>query len=324
MKRRHAPMAAFTLKLQQPLQIGICSESGWQAAETRSLTSVSDMTGPPSMAGQDRADNEGEIQDRHAKHQSLHHYVFVVGSGLIAGGMEFLLVWPENHHYALLGLAATLSLVTIYEAHVFGWDINWIVAGVFFWFVAAQILNGIIGPITELPPQPTIGWLQPANEPTPSNACGSALSRPTILIGDNALVPKNPETPFPAVKIGACPPVTIQRGPNGIVLNAVLYFRSGEPIGTIRDNGYVVTGEKRLIVEKSGDLSTLVIHDAEGQELLYARYLNPTTIRLRGIFACPTPFLTGIKVTNEKILGPLVTLGGNCSTDATAGVQVGQ
>lgn len=99
------------------------------------------------MAGKGSADNEDKIHDRHAQHQNLHHYVFIVGASLIAAGSEFLLVWPENHHYALLCLAATLSLVTIYETHVvLGWDINWIIAAVFFWITGAQIIYGVVGP----------------------------------------------------------------------------------------------------------------------------------------------------------------------------------
>jgi hypothetical protein len=79
----------------------------------------------------------------------------------------------------------------------------------------------------------------------------------------------------------------MERGPAGVVLNVDLHDQVGKLIarvvGTKTD---VLTGEN-VRLEHSGDLSTLIVTNAKGEELLYVRYLNPTTVRIRGVFSCP-------------------------------------
>jgi hypothetical protein len=107
-----------------------------------------------------------------------------------------------------------------------------------------------------------------------------------------------------AIKIGDCAPVSVQQGPNGIKISADIYSRQGELIGQIQDNGYSVSGSESLVVEKSGDLSALVVHDAQRTELLYVRYLNPQAIRLRGILSCPIPRLITVVITDSGLIAP--------------------
>lgn len=67
----------------------------------------------------------------------------------------------------------------------------------------------------------------------------------------------------------------------------------------------LISAEKvSTLQRKRGDLSTIIIHDESGRELLYVRYLNPTAVRVRGIFTCPKPRLTTTIVTNETVETP--------------------
>lgn len=211
-------------------------------------------------------------------------------------------IWPWSRITALsVGVPATIAVL---YAEAFATDA--ISFRAFLVCSAVVICGGpviyfaIPQPASEAP-QPTIGWLQPANEPTPDNGCGS-VPVPILVLGDTGFIPKSLKEGFTVLQIGSCTPTTIQQGPYGIAVSTDLYSKKGEFIGTLRNNGYTVTGDKKLIVERSGDLSTLVVHDPDGVELLYVRYLNPSAIQLRGIFACPTPRLTGLVVTNDKIM----------------------
>jgi hypothetical protein len=103
---------------------------------------------------------------------------------------------------------------------------------------------------------------------------------------------------------------------NGLTISAPLYDSSGKFLGEVKDNGYEITREENLTVEHSGDLSTLVVHDRNRNELLYVRYMNPNNIKVRGQFFCPSQNgADGIVVTDSaiKYMPAGVRIGGlNC------------
>ena len=49
--------------------------------------------------GGDDADKTNTAQEHH---HDLYHYVFIIVGSIVTAGIEFALVWPENHHLALL------------------------------------------------------------------------------------------------------------------------------------------------------------------------------------------------------------------------------
>jgi hypothetical protein len=180
-----------------------------------------------------------------------------------------------------------------------------------------------IGPTP--PPPPNIGWLQPANEPVPHNGCDRLFANPPsnltlkdavlIVIGDNgAFRTRNPAVGSLkniAIQLEECPLVSLESGPNGALIDANIYDRVGHIIGHVRDNQFIIPNENNLTIEKTGDLSTLIVHNADGDELLYIRYLNRSTFRIRGVFSCPYPTLRTIFVTDEEIAG--FGMHANCS-----------
>jgi hypothetical protein len=156
-------------------------------------------------------------------------------------------------------------------------------------------------PSPTLPPEPWRGWLQPADEPTPPNACGTTLPANAILglAADSAFIATRMGRVVPFA-LFECTPLILERGPNGMKIETPIYDITGKLRGQVVDSGYNIPKETGLIVEHSGDLSTLVVHNDAGDELLYVRYLNPHTVRIRGIFVCP-PHPLVVTVTDKEI-----------------------
>lgn len=165
------------------------------------------------------------------------------------------------------------------------------------------------------------GWLEPANEPTPHNECSgmppmmdkasSSLGPITILFANDAMVSEALGKSI-IFQIYGCPVLSMERGPNGIMVDASISDPSGRNIGTIVNNEYKIPNADNLIVQPpSGDLSTLAVHDAAGNELLYFRYINPNTVKVRGIFACPSHKGTIITI-NDRSITPMNGIHNTC------------
>ena len=249
--------------------------------------------------GGDDADKTNTAQEHH---HDLYHYVFIIVGSIVTAGIEFALVWPENHHLALLGLAVTVSLVTVYQTRVWRWDINWIIAAVFVWFASAEIINGIVGPIV-VPDVEVIGVLRAGNDPTPPMPCKPAGPPDAlkIFVGNNVVFQKTPEIKkIVALKVGNCPVATMERVPSGIAIGANLYDRFGKLIAYIDGGELHVLTNETIRADRNGDLSTLIVTDSAKRELLFVRYLNSTTLRIRGIFGCPGHAL--VQVTDNEII----------------------
>jgi len=137
-----------------------------------------------------------------------------------------------------------------------------------------------------------------------------------VLIGGNAVFrsrkPNITPLKYVALQLGDCPLVSLESGPNGALIDANLYDKQGKPQGTIRDNKFTVPNTNGLTIDDR-DISTLVVHDANDDELLYVRYLNQSTFRIRGKFYCPSPTLESLMVSNDEIVGYQIL--GNCSGD---------
>ena len=154
----------------------------------------------------------------------------------------------------------------------------------------------VVGP-NVVPDVEVIGTLQPGNDATPRNACGSTM--PLLGVGGSSLLPpdalkilvgSNPyvsSSKITAIEIGRCSVLTMERTATGINVGAELYGANGQLIARIVNNEFHAISGANSRIERQNDLSTLVVKDGKGIELLYVRYLNRTTIRARGIFGCP-------------------------------------
>lgn len=174
---------------------------------------------------------------------------------------------------------------------------------------------------TAKPPEvekPQIGWLQPANEPTPDNECSSLTNirrTATILVGRTAIQALSMTQKVKVIQIGSCTPLSISMDDNGALIDASLFDEKFNSVGEIRNNRFTVNNHS-LVIEKSGDLSTLVVHDENGYELLYVKYINENTFRVRGLFHCQFSTTKNLKITNN------IPSGSNCIAGYSVGFKV--
>jgi hypothetical protein len=166
------------------------------------------------------------------------------------------------------------------------------------------------------------GVLRPANEPTPPNGCdGRQISADSlkILIGDNAVAHEGMGS-FTAVGIRDCDALSMERRPDGIFVNASLYDRENGAVVTIRDNKITALNGANYSARQSRDESRLTIRNAQGAELFYVRFLNPTTIQFRGFLGCSGNAVVWVRE-NQPVPGFFMT--NSCMANSEVGIHIG-
>lgn len=158
-------------------------------------------------------------------------------------------------------------------------------------------------------PSHVVGWLQPANEPTPPNNCGDLPKGSVIAMTGNFATVIAPRSSWKTgiVKLGSCELLSIGRNANGASIDAVLYSNDGKA-GEIHDNKFTVN-EDGYVIDK--DLNTLVVHDKNDVEVIYVRYLNENAFRIRGVFSCPSSVAKQVTITNTNF--PFIGEGKGCA-----------
>ena len=128
-----------------------------------------------------------------------------------------------------------------------------------------------------------------------------------ILIDGMALFKTNAFGSIPKkqirLQLGACSVLSLQTSANGAAIDAEIYDDRGNLLGNINNNKLTISSDKGLTIERSGDLSTIIVHDDKDRELIYVRYLNKTTFKIRGIFTCPTPTLRTVSFNDSPVFG---------------------
>lgn len=247
---------------------------------------------------------------------------FVLYAIFVFGDVHFL--WESHRILALVIAAAGFWCLLILDK---GFSRRIITR----WVAAASVFAVAL---YFLVPEPTVpevevtGTLLSGNERTPANSCDQfAATFPSnalrILAGGNVTVKTKPGK-FAALQIGACPVLSMERAAdNKINLEVTLYDAAGKLIvstsgGQIR----ALTGEN-VRLRRNGDLSTLVIEDGHRNELLFLKYINPTTIRARGVFQCPNTH-RAFAVTDTEIIDKARqgSISGDCTVDP-AGPAIG-
>jgi hypothetical protein len=166
------------------------------------------------------------------------------------------------------------------------------------------------------------GVLKSANEQTPANGCdGGPLSADAlkILIGDNAIVHEGIGLVVP-IGIRDCAPLSMERRPDGVFVNASLYDRENGAVVMIRDNRISALNGTNYTARQSRDESRLTIRNAKGTELFYVRFLNPSTIQFRGLLGCSANETVLVRE-NQPIPG--VIMSGSCFSNARRAIQIG-
>jgi hypothetical protein len=209
--------------------------------------------------------------------------------------------------------------------------------------LSASILLILLACIMQpyLPPMPkhetsTHGWLIPANDPIPPNACDKSMpSIPKdallILFGDSATVLGHLENrdkklpPLSIVTIADCSVLSIEKGPKGISVNADIFAEDGNLAARIKHNEFhLVQNEISYSERDEDDPSRIAVYDRDGNELLWVRYVNPQALEVRGVFRCRKS--QPVIATKDKVIrsGPRpINLFGSCAEAYNAPNLVG-
>ncbi len=222
-----------------------------------------------------------------------------IGEGIILAVFLFTDVWGfwHDHRFICLSLACLSVLaLLLYDGAA---SRNQIAVLVVLCVLGSGVLYVFVPSDPGLDVE-VIGTLQASNETAPPTACGSSLSLTgaggprvlppdtlKILIGSNAYVSSPGISKITAIKIGSCDVLTMEKTQTGINVGAELYDADGRLIARIANNEFHAISGAHSHVERQNNLSTLIVKDADDAELLYVHYLNPTTVRARGVFGCP-------------------------------------
>jgi hypothetical protein len=212
--------------------------------------------------------------------RSKQHWGYTFGYSALFLIADFGFFWPENHFWALLLFAAGLGLLAWLELPP-----RLQLPGAAAAFVVCGIAYFLIGPIP-VPEQREVGEIFPSNEPDPvPEACGKAALK--IILGDMAMAISDANKgEVPVLSFGDYPVFSIAKTEHGMEISANIYDPDTQQLAaTIQDNKFTVLTNKRIRLVPSADLSTLAVDDENGRELIYVRFLNPKTIRVRGIFS---------------------------------------
>jgi hypothetical protein len=188
------------------------------------------------------------------------------------------------------------------------------------------------------PPRPgetTHGWLVPANDPTPPNACSNTaptqvgppgFKMPPLpphallfIFGRSAAWATRENGTTRIAQAGSCTMSAVRNGRN-LAIDADIYDINSDLVARIRKNEFRLIPGK-YSYEEQPDESTLIVHDKQGKELLYVRYANIGAVRVRGVFACSD--ISPVVVTNDKIIASGTLFDANCGGDAGMGLGVG-
>jgi hypothetical protein len=132
------------------------------------------------------------------------------------------------------------------------------------------------------------GWLKPAAEQTPPNGC-DRHARPEalkVIIGDNAIA-NDRLGKFTALEIGSCEAISMEREKEGVFVYANVYDEKGSQrvVRIVRNEVFTLSGEN-YSSRMTQDSSSLTVKGSDGDILLFIKYLNTTTILVRGTFGC--------------------------------------
>jgi hypothetical protein len=235
------------------------------------------------------------------------HIVYSVFFCLLYTVLDVIFIFPDSHFLALVSLGLAFGFIAWAEV-----PRGYTLASVFSCVLASLVAYGIVGPT---PPAETEahGWIYPANEAPAETACPStpwgvganledpdrvlivALGHSGVVIPylplkpwdikENAIAKKLNYSKRTILTVGDCKAIQITRTEDGISIDADVFDSAGNLSARITNNEFhLISGQ--ISYGERPDPSTLIVHDKQGNELFWLRYLNRKSVKLRGFFAC--------------------------------------
>jgi hypothetical protein len=267
------------------------------------------------------ADNTDENTKDHPKYKWYDHrpsgFTKAIAGLVVYGLFIFIDVkefWPLSHIFASAsGIVATIALVYL-EALVPG-------AISFRSFLICCLIIVAAGASiyalmpASLPDETDIhGWLLPAREANPVNAC-EEKPRPKdailFVFGTNgAWTTGNGNSTV--LEVGNCTLMSMQRDGGQLSFDADVFDTAGELIARIEKNEFQLVPGKFSYQRRSEDRSTITVYDKQGGLLLSIRYLNAGVVKVNGTFVCSD--MTKVIVTDTAATLPELksTISNSC------------
>jgi hypothetical protein len=140
-----------------------------------------------------------------------------------------------------------------------------------------------------------------------------------VLIGDNA-IGKDGFGKFTALEIGSCEAIAMERDRDGVFVSANVYDENGSQkvVKIVRNEVFTLNGEN-YSSRMTEDASALTVKGSRGDVLLFIKFLNTTTLLVRGTFGCSARRTVVIR-DNQPIPG--MFMHDSCFLNARVGIHV--
>ncbi len=113
--------------------------------------------------------------------------------------------------------------------------------------------------------------------------------------------------------------LTINKNVEGIAVSANIFGPDGRIVAQMIENKFHINPNNYYRTEQ--DEHTLVVYDQYARKVLDVRFLNPSSVRVLGIFHCPGQSPITIEESVVKIGNrPYMSMG--CLGEATVGLDV--
>lgn len=235
---------------------------------------------------------------------------------VLTGFCLILLAWnwhyiiaPSHRAMTLLVLCLVFSGAVFYELTIRDVAMEWVLASVIGVVAAAAsswIALYFFGTAIANDHTP----LAAARQTAAAGGCGGLANAFQVIVGGTRAVGygNGPFTPF---RVGVCSGPTLTRTSRGLMVNAFGYDDDGTIVYRIQANQFERVMGDYLHIHRT-DRSTLAIYDKSENEILYLRYIDPDTVRIRGHFHCgETPSVTvtdgAVTIGSRQLSQPLCT-----------------
>jgi hypothetical protein len=182
----------------------------------------------------------------------------------------------------------------------------WIVFGV----IGAAIIYQVVFAETE-----KSGLLRPAGDPMPVHeTCSTIPSDALVLIyGDSMSYTRR--FPHTVLRVAGETLLSLDKKNGGIAVSAKVYSEDRRLVAQIINNKFYINESNSLRPERP-DHHTLSVFDQRGQRVLYVRYLNPSAVKVLGVFhTAKGP----VQITENGVLWSGVVVTGLCARDSLEG-----
>ena len=146
------------------------------------------------------------------------------------------------------------------------------------------------------------GVLIPANDPIPPNPCPGPPPQGAIAIYIGSSVGYTTAIhPYGVLKLDDEVVLSIEKSDDGLLLNATVRSPDKRVVATIEKNKFRVNPNNYFYIKRP-DKHTLIVRDQQNRECLNVRFLNPTAVKVLGVFEFATGNLPAIVINEAEVL----------------------